>query len=161
MQENQNDSELALVVTGTRRDGRRRYDPRSKRRLAEACLQPGVSLAGMALRHGVNANLLRKWVVNYQRESTSAAPQAGTGGPADRFVPVVMAGGADAQMDKSLRAPLRPVVAASASAQAAPSRLRAQLPNGVTLEFECAGPDAALVSTVIETLGRCDVSPRR
>jgi transposase-like protein len=41
------DSELCLTVTGTRRDGRRRYDPRSKRRLALACLQPGVSLAGM------------------------------------------------------------------------------------------------------------------
>ena len=76
MQENRNDSELGLVVTSTRRDGRRRYDSQSKRRLAQACLQPGVSLAGMALKHGVNANLLRKWVVNYQRASTSAAPQA-------------------------------------------------------------------------------------
>ena len=72
MQENRNDSELGLVVTSTRRDGRRRYDSQSKRRLAQACLQPGVSLAGMALKHGVNANLLRKWVVNYQRASTSA-----------------------------------------------------------------------------------------
>ena len=76
MQENRNDAELGLVVTSTRRDGRRRYDSQSKRRLAQACLQPGVSLAGMALKHGVNANLLRKWVVNYQRASTSAAPQA-------------------------------------------------------------------------------------
>ena len=58
MQENRNDSELGLVVTSTRRDGRRRYDSQSKRRLAQACLQPGVSLAGMALKHGVNANLL-------------------------------------------------------------------------------------------------------
>jgi transposase len=47
MQENRNDSELGLVVTSTRRDGRRRYDSQSKRRLAQACLQPGVSLAGM------------------------------------------------------------------------------------------------------------------
>ncbi len=43
MQENRNDSELGLVVTSTRRDGRRRYDSQSKRRLAQACLQPGVS----------------------------------------------------------------------------------------------------------------------
>jgi transposase len=42
-----------------------------------------------------------------------------------------------------------------------PSRLRAQLPNGVTLEFDCTGRDAVLVSTVIETLGRCDVPSRR
>jgi transposase len=49
MQENRNDSELGLVVTSTRRDGRRRYDSQSKRRLAQACLQPGVSLAGMGV----------------------------------------------------------------------------------------------------------------
>lgn len=161
MQENRNDSELALVVTGTRRDGRRRYDWQSKRRLAQACLQPGVSLAGMALRHGVNANLLRKWVVNFQRESAADAPPVGMRDPADRFVPVAMAGVAEAQIKPSQRAPERTVVTVSTSAQAALPRLRAQLPNGVTLEFEWAGPDAALVSTVIETLGRCDVPPRR
>ena len=49
MQENRNDSELGLVVTSTRRDGPRRYDSQSKRRLAQSCLQPGVSLAGMGV----------------------------------------------------------------------------------------------------------------
>jgi hypothetical protein len=43
MQEIRTDSEFHLVVTGTRRDGRRRYDEESKRSLARACLQPGVS----------------------------------------------------------------------------------------------------------------------
>ena len=51
-----------LEITCVRRDGRRRYEPASKERLIEACLRPGVSLAGLALQHGVNANLLRKWV---------------------------------------------------------------------------------------------------
>lgn len=60
MQEIRTDSEFQLVVTRTGRDGRRRYDAESKRSLAKACLQPGVSLAGMALKHCVNANLLRK-----------------------------------------------------------------------------------------------------
>jgi transposase len=36
--------------------------------LVEACLQPGVSLAGVALRHGVNANLLRKCFAGQQRQ---------------------------------------------------------------------------------------------
>src|SRR5580692_2024001 len=40
---------LRLEVVGVLRNGRRRYDPASKRRLVEACLQPGVSLAGLAL----------------------------------------------------------------------------------------------------------------
>ena len=51
---------LRLEVVGVLRNGRRRYDPASKQWLVEACLQPGVSLAGLALQHGVNANLLRK-----------------------------------------------------------------------------------------------------
>jgi transposase len=53
---------LRVETISVLRNGRRRYDPASKQRLVEACLQPGVSLAGMALRHGVNANLLRNWV---------------------------------------------------------------------------------------------------
>lgn len=27
-----------------------------------ACLEPGVSVSRLALEHGVNANLLRKWI---------------------------------------------------------------------------------------------------
>ena len=139
------DSELCLTVTGTRRDGRRRYDPQSKRRLAQACLQPGVSLAGMALKHGVNANLLRKWVLACQLE----------GAPAERFVPVVMGG------EKFLPTPAQPAIASQASSRPARSLLRAQLPNGVTLEFECGSQDGALVSAVIDSVARCDVPPRR
>ncbi|MHC2399623.1 hypothetical protein ACVMGC_004167 [Bradyrhizobium barranii subsp. barranii] len=39
---------LRLETVGVLRNGRRRYDPASKQRLVEACLQPGVSLAGLA-----------------------------------------------------------------------------------------------------------------
>lgn len=53
-------TELARpLVVGRKRDGRNCYDPQAKRELVEACLQPGVSVARLALRHGVNANLLR------------------------------------------------------------------------------------------------------
>ena len=154
----ENDSELRLMVTGTRRDGRRRYDPQSKRKLAEACLQPGVSLAGMALKHGVNANLLRKWVVDVQLQS-NPAPHGTTDGPANLFVPVIVAGRAGAPIARSPLAP--PAIAAGASARVATPLLRAQLPNGVRLEFECAAQDAALVSVVIDSLGRCDVPSGR
>lgn len=154
MQENRNDSELRLLVTGTRRDGRRRYDLQSKRALARACLQPGVSLAGMALKHGVNANLLRKWVVSYQLASDAAAPAVAMADPADAFVPVVLIGSSAPQI-------VKPMCPAPDAVVIPPSRLRAQFPNGVTLEFDCTGRDAVLVSTVIETLGRCDVPSRR
>ncbi len=56
------DDDQKLRVRRVGRDGRRRYDPESKARLVAACLEPGVSISGLALAHGVNANLLRKWV---------------------------------------------------------------------------------------------------
>ncbi len=156
MQEGRTNSEFQLVVTGTRRDGRRCYDEQSKRSLARACLRPGVSLAGMALKHGVNANLLRKWVVTYQlaQDVPDAAPLAA-------FVPVALSGSVPTV--KGDRAPMRPTAGmpSATGLNMPPSRLRAQMPNGITFEFECASGDAALIRTVIETLGRCDVSPGR
>jgi transposase-like protein len=94
MQETGTDSEFHLTVTGIRRDGRRRYDADAKQALARACLKPGVSLAGMALRHGVNANLLRKWVDSYRRANDAAAPAMPTACATDAFVPVLFDDGA-------------------------------------------------------------------
>ena len=54
------------LITGHKRDGRCIYSKQGKRELAQACLRPGVSVAGTALRYGVNANLLRKWIRAYQ-----------------------------------------------------------------------------------------------
>ena len=56
------------LIRGQKRNGRCIYDRAAKRELICRCLHPGVSLAGMALAHGLNANLLRKWVVAYARE---------------------------------------------------------------------------------------------
>ena len=56
------------LVVGHKRDGRSCYDREAKRELIEASMQPGVSVAGMALRHGINANLLRTWIRRYQLE---------------------------------------------------------------------------------------------
>jgi len=50
------------LVRGHKRDGRCIYDRKAKRELVRRCLQPGVSVAGLALAHGINANLLRKWI---------------------------------------------------------------------------------------------------
>jgi transposase len=63
------------LVRGHKRNGRNLYNRDAKRELVRRCLQPGVSLAATALAHGVNANLLRKWVVTYtgQRPEVEAA----------------------------------------------------------------------------------------
>ena len=80
---------LRLEVVGVLRNGRRRYDPASKQRLVEACLQPDVSLAGLALQHGVNANLLRKWVAEHQRQQRNGVAEGAIERATDVFVPVV------------------------------------------------------------------------
>lgn len=164
MQQTRTDSEFHLVVTGIWRDGRKRYDEDSKRALARACLQPGVSLAGMALKHGVNANLLRKWVVNCQQANDMDGPVLPRTDTVDAFVPVLLTNGSAAGVARGKSMTTGPAVAASPPSTAAgmpQARFRAQMPNGITFEVECSGHDAALIATVIETLGRCDVSSGR
>lgn len=46
-------------------NGRRTYSKPAKRALVELCKQPGASVAGLALAHGINANLLRRWMNKY------------------------------------------------------------------------------------------------
>jgi len=50
------------LLRGHKSDGRCVYAEAAKQELVRRCQQPGVSLARTAMLHGVNANLLRKWV---------------------------------------------------------------------------------------------------
>lgn len=61
-----------LIRAPTRR-GRRRYTEEFKKQAIEACLQPGVSMASIALANGLNANLLRRWVTERQEEMAGGA----------------------------------------------------------------------------------------
>lgn len=51
---------------GTRRV-KRRHSPEFKARVIAACEARGASVAGVALAHGVNANLVRKWIIKKSR----------------------------------------------------------------------------------------------
>jgi transposase len=46
---------------GSRRR-RRIHSDEFKARAVAICMQPGMSMAAVAMAHGVNANLLRRWV---------------------------------------------------------------------------------------------------
>ena len=59
---------IANLVVGRKQDGRARYSKQAKRELVAACIKPGVSVAHMALVNGLNANLLRKWITQYQAQ---------------------------------------------------------------------------------------------
>jgi transposase len=58
--------QLINVVPGLVRrqkvDGRCVYDKAAKAELVRRCQRGGISVAKMALAHGINANLLRKWI---------------------------------------------------------------------------------------------------
>ena len=53
---------------------RRRHSAEFKAKVVEECARPGVSMAAVALAHGLNANLLRRWVVEKKWLDTSAGP---------------------------------------------------------------------------------------
>jgi transposase len=57
--------------------GQRTYSVAAKRALVQSCLRPGVSVASTALANGINANLLRRWMVLYGPGGISAS-KAGT-----------------------------------------------------------------------------------
>jgi transposase len=108
-----NKSELTrALVVGHRSNGRCRYDPEAKRELVEVCLQPGVSVARTALEHGINANLLRKWINQYCKNSRSVPSRTPAMLPA--FAPVL----------------------SMAAAKPAEATLKVTLPNGVKLELQ-------------------------
>ena len=78
---------LPLQVLRVGAGGKRTFEPEGKRRLIEACRQPDVSLSGMALKAGINANQLRKWIRrSEQRKAVLRSLPA--------FVPVVAVDGA-------------------------------------------------------------------
>jgi transposase len=60
--------------------GRRRsYAKSFKAQVVEECAEPGASIAGVALRHGLNANLVHKW----RGQARSTLPAAPPG-----FIPI-------------------------------------------------------------------------
>lgn len=126
----ENTTELTRpLVVGHKRDGRCRYDVEAKRELVEACLRPGVSVARVALRHGINANLLRTWITCHQRRH----PVLGTPPEAAKsaFISVETKG----------------------YSKAGGLKLEARLSNGVHLELSDASPlDLASVLRLLNDL---------
>lgn len=125
---------LPLQAVRVRSNGKRDYDPVAKRRLVQLCLSSGASVSSMALKAGINANQLRKWIGRSRQ-----AMQSGEG-PLSAFVPVL------APVQSSPAS-----VAAQACQQLA--LLSVKLPNGTTLELSCGAQDAELVKVMIEALG--------
>jgi transposase len=138
---------LPLKVIRTGPGGKRTFDRAGKRLLIAACLRPGVSISGMALKAGVNANQLHKWIRASQQPSRRAAVAGEPAPPV--FMPVLQIDRAASQDQMRPATALPPAHAPSPS----PVRLSARLANGVAVELECTANDAALVTAMIAALG--------
>ena len=121
------------LVVGRKRDGRNCYDPQAKRELIEACLRPGVSVAKLALTHGVNANQLRTWMTKHQRQVLAGGSLRPSSAMPASFIPVVP-------------------VSADHAPHLVPA-LAARLPNGVRLKWSALPADQlAQVLRLLSTL---------
>lgn len=65
-----------MDLMGRRR--RRRHSAEFKAAVIQECMRPGVSIAAVALAHSLNANMLRKWVI----DAESALPPKPRAAPA-------------------------------------------------------------------------------
>ena len=64
------------------RPQRRFYSPELKGQVTQECRQSGASVAGVALSHGINANIVHRWLREHSQ--TALVPQS------QAFVPVTL-----------------------------------------------------------------------
>jgi transposase len=153
------DDHQKLRVRLVGRNGRRRYDPVSKDRLVAACLEPGASVAKLALEYGVNANLLWKWIGKHRLSKRETVPN---GPPStSAFIPVRIESAADRAMARQSSAFAQDLPVTCDEVQrsepekigrlSCPATVSASLPNGVKLTLECG--DVQAIAAIIGALG--------
>lgn len=74
------------VSAGRRR--RRIHSAEFKAQVVVACSMPGVSSAAVAMAHGLNANLARRWVREAEQRGGDALVKAANSAVPTAFVPV-------------------------------------------------------------------------
>jgi transposase len=121
----------------TNRTGRRTYSREYKLEVAEQCIAAGASLASVALSHGINANVVRKWVVQHRTGRLAAKLKK------QMMLPV--------RIDPGGQVVDRPTIS---------TRSRQATAGVIEIEFEAAririrgGVDAQALRTVLEALAK-------
>ena len=146
-------TEQTVIESGVIRvdaSGRRQYSVEFKRRLAKLALEPGASVAGIALAHRINAKQMFKWRQDYlrQRGEATALEPAPKPEPAPEpeatLLPVVVA--------PAGRAPIEPAVLATMERETEPPPME---PGQIEIALGRArvrmtGPvDPALLKTIL------------
>ena len=50
------------------------YPKPFKAQVVQECLQPGATVSSVAIRHGINANVIRKWLPVYRDQAVTTLP---------------------------------------------------------------------------------------
>jgi transposase len=122
------------------RTGRRTFSREYKLEIVQECSAPGASVAAIALSHRINANQVRKWIVQHR---------------AGRLSPV--ANGTAAMLPVTVEI-ARPML--MARAEAAPDASKHRAVGIIEVEFDRArirvrgAVDATALRTVLEALAR-------
>ena len=67
---------------------RRYYSAEFKAQVIRECRQSGSSVAGVALSHGINANIVHRWLREHSQSALVVQPQAFVSVTLDEAVPV-------------------------------------------------------------------------
>ena len=116
---------------------RQRRSVEEKRRIVEATLVPGASIARVAREHGVNANQVFQWRYEYRKQTSGARTEAKV-----ELLPVTLA----AELNKPSRVDVVAPVPPSGS-------IHIELPGRAVVSVE-SGVDTSLVRAVLESLLR-------
>jgi len=108
-----------------------------KARILSECRQPGASVSAVAIAHGLNTNVVRKWLAGRGLKRMSAAAPAARGtAPALQFVPVEV--------------PRSELVVAAPAAQ---TDIRIELQRGgLHVKLQCAATAGALYAAQLRAL---------
>ena len=104
------DSQPSRYVT---RRTHRTYPPQFKAELVAACQQPGASIAALAMQHGMNANVLHRWLKEHQRsgrhqlEAHSRAAALEMTSPLAAFIPLQLPAAAPQSDPREIKVVLR------------------------------------------------------
>ena len=91
----------------------RTYSAQFKAELVAACGQPGVSIAALAGQHGMNANVLHRWLKEHQRsgrhqlEAHSRAAALEMTSPLAAFIPLQLPAAAPQSEPREIKMELR------------------------------------------------------
>jgi transposase len=134
-------SDQASVSTQASKRPRRMRSSEEKRRIVEESMVPGTSLASVALKHGVNANLLFSWRRLHQRGLLVQCREPAA------LLPVAAAPSASShQGQPKKRRAVRPAASVRES-----SSLEIELASGVTIRVQ--GPiESATLEAVLSAL---------